>query len=77
MERGEGNAVHLFAEDMQLNSADNYSFQWQASRDNEQWFDVEGATEAEYDFTLDETNSKYYWRLVITDQEDSDPAVTG
>ena len=77
MERGDGNAVHLFAEDMQINSADNYSFQWQASRDNEQWFDVEGATEAEYDFTLDETNSKYYWRLVITDQEDSDPAVTG
>ena len=77
MERGEGNAVHLFAEDMQLNSADNYSFQWQASRDNEQWFDVEGATEAEYDFTLDETNSKYYWRLVINHQEYSDPAITG
>lgn len=76
MERAEGNAVHLFTEDTELRSGDNYSFQWQVSPDNEQWVDVEGATEPDYNFTLDSSNSHFYWRLLITDKENADDTVT-
>ena len=77
MERAEGNAIHLFAEDTMLRSGDNYSFQWQVSPDNVQWVDVEGATGPDYNFTLDSSNSHFYWRLLITDKENAKDAVTG
>ena len=77
VERAEENAIHLFTEDTELRSGDNYSFQWQVSPDNEQWVDVEGATEPDYNFTLDSSNSHFYWRLLITDKENAKDAVTG
>ena len=42
------------------------TYQWQTSTDGEEWFDVEGATERDYNFQLDETNGRYYWRLVVS-----------
>ena len=76
MERSDGNSIYLFAEDMELNSSEKYSFQWQVSPDNEQWINVEGANDPEYNFTLDQSNNNSYWRLLITEKGNSN-AVTG
>ena len=66
VERQEDNAVRLFAEDIGEEDAEAYAYQWQYSLDGEEWFDVEGATEKDYNFKLDETNGSYYWRLVVS-----------
>ena len=66
VDRGEGNEIRLFAVDLDEEESDTYACQWQYSLDGESWSDVEGATEKEYTFRLDETNGKYYWRLVVS-----------
>ena len=66
VERGEDAEIRLFAEDIGEEDAEAYAYQWQYSLDGEEWFDVEGATEKDYTFKLDETNGSYYWRLVVS-----------
>jgi hypothetical protein len=66
VERGEDAEIRLFAEDIGEEEAEAYAYQWQYSLDGEEWFDVEGATEKDYIFKLDETNGRYYWRLVVS-----------
>ena len=69
MERAEGNLIRLSPVDLSPDAEEVYSYQWQISMDNEQWTNVEGATSREYTFTLDETITNSYWRLVITEKE--------
>mgnify|MGYP002857253148 CR=1 FL=1 len=76
MERADGNEVRLFAEDLASDANAKYAFQWQASRDNELWFDVDGANDSEYAFTLDSSSNNSYWRLVITEKESPEGAMT-
>lgn len=63
VERGEGDAVRLFAEE---DLGEEYLYQWQYSLDGEDWFDIAGANNSDYTFTLDNTNGRYYWRLIVS-----------
>ncbi len=66
VERKEGSEIRLFTESISEEEAEGCAFQWQYSLDGEEWLDVEGATEKDYTFQLDETNGRYYWRLIVT-----------
>ncbi len=66
VERKEGSEIRLFTESIGEEEAEGCAFQWQYSLDGEEWLDVEGATEKDYTFQLDETNGRYYWRLIVT-----------
>ena len=63
VERGEGDAVRLFAEE---DLGEEYLYQWQYSLDGIEWLDVAGANNSDYTFTLDNTNGRYYWRLIVS-----------
>ena len=63
VERGEGNAVRLFAEE---DLGEEYLYQWQYSLDGIEWLDIAGANNSDYTFTLDNTNGRYYWRLIVS-----------
>lgn len=43
-----------------------YTLQWQTSKDNVNWVDVEGATEKSYTMTVTADNYMDYWRVVVT-----------
>ena len=60
-----GEEVTLVAE---LTGYDNavYDLQWQTSKDNETWSDVEGATELRHAMTVTEENCLDYWRMIVT-----------
>ena len=46
-----------------------YTFQWQTSKDDVNWTDIPGATDAQYTVTVTEENYMDYWRvLVIIDE---------
>ena len=46
-----------------------YTFQWQTSKDDANWTDIPGATDAQYTVTVTEENYMDYWRvLVIIDE---------
>ena len=66
VDRHEGNEIRLFAENMVPEDDETYAYQWQYSLDNENWLDVEGACERDYNFKLDSENCNYYWRLIVT-----------
>ena len=68
MERSEGNAIRLFPEGLDPEVENSFTFQWQISMDGEQWVNVDGANSRDYSFTLDETISNSYWRLVLTEK---------
>ncbi len=40
------------------------TYQWFYSLDSVNWQVIDGATAADYDFTLNEENNQYYWRVV-------------
>ena len=63
VERGEGDAVRLFAEE---DLGEEYLYQWQYSLDGIEWLDIAGANNSDYTFTLDNTNGRYYWRLIVS-----------
>lgn len=47
----------------------SYTLQWQTSKDDVNWQDIPGATEAQYAVTVTEENYMDYWRvLVIIDE---------
>ena len=69
VERREGNEIRLFAENLSEEDSEKYSYQWQYSLDNEEWLALEGANGREYTFRLDQTNGRYYWRLIVTEKE--------
>ena len=69
VERREGNEIRLFAENLSEEDSEKYSYQWQYSLNNEEWFAVEGATGKDYTFRLDQTNGRYYWRLIVSEKE--------
>ena len=60
-----GDVSTLVAE---LKGYDNavYTLQWQTSKDNASWVDVEGATASRYDMIVTEENYLDYWRVVVT-----------
>ena len=67
----EGEALHYGDEitlTAVLNGYDNavYTLQWQTSKDNETWADVEGATEASYTTVVTKENALDAWRVVVT-----------
>ena len=76
MERSEGNAIRLFPEGLDPAVENSFAFQWQISMDGEQWVNVDGANSRDYSFTLDETTSNSYWRLVLTEKEATEVAFT-
>jgi hypothetical protein len=47
----------------------NYILQWQRSKDNENWDDIEGANEMSFTYTIDFETVKYMWRVVAIDIE--------
>ena len=63
VERGEGDTVRLFAEE---DLGEAYLYQWQYSLNGEDWLDIDGATNSDYIFNLDNTNGSYYWRLIVS-----------
>ena len=67
-ERREGNEIHLYAENLSEEDTEHYLFQWEYSLDSEEWFAVDGADSREYTFRLDDTNGRYYWRLIVTEK---------
>ena len=67
-ERREGNEIHLYAENLSEEDSEHYLFQWEYSLDSEEWFAVDGADSREYTFRLDDTNGRYYWRLIVTEK---------
>ena len=69
MERSEGNVIRLSPVDLSPDADQVYTFQWQVSMDNEIWTSVDGATDRDYTFTLNETIANSYWRLVITEKD--------
>ena len=69
VERREGNEIRLYAENLSEEAGEKYSYQWQYSLNNEEWFAVEGATGKDYTFRLDQTNGRYYWRLIVSEKE--------
>ena len=68
VERREGNEIRLFAENLSEEDSEKYSYQWQYSLDNEEWLALEGANGREYTFRLDQTNGRYYWRLIVSEK---------
>lgn len=52
----------------ELTGYDNvaYTLQWQTSKDNTLWSDVEGATAPRFTMTVTEENHLDYWRVVVT-----------
>ena len=69
VERREGNEIRLFAENLSEEDSEKYNYQWQYSLDNEEWLALEGANGREYTFRLDQTNGRYYWRLIVSEKE--------
>ena len=43
---------------------EGYTLQWQYSEDQQNWTDEPGANALTYTYTLDETNARYYWRVI-------------
>ena len=68
MERFKGNEIRLYAENIEPEEAESFTFQWQASQDNEQWVDIPGANSSEYSFKLDGISSSFYWRLIVSEK---------
>ena len=42
-----------------------YTVQWQTSKDDEEWIDVEDATELTYTMVITEENWQDHWRLIV------------
>ena len=60
-----GQQVTLISKLINFSPQDRYTYQWQYSLDQEEWFDIEGATGDTYTFIIDKSNWYYYWRLVV------------
>ena len=60
-----GQEVTLISKLINFSPQDRYTYQWQYSLDQEEWFDIEGATGDTYTFIIDKNNWYYYWRLVV------------
>lgn len=43
----------------------DYTVQWQLSKDNVNWENIEGATEETMDIVYTQENGSYYWRIVV------------
>ena len=43
-----------------------YTIQWQSSKDEVKWTDVDGATEESYVMTVTEDNYQDFWRVIVT-----------
>lgn len=41
------------------------TFQWQFSRDNETWEDIDGANGQSYDVIMTAANAECYWRVIV------------
>ena len=65
---GLGSTAHFKAEVSGCEGV-QYTLKWQRSSDNVNWYDVNGATGAQYDVVITEQNCMDYWRvqLVIAD----------
>lgn len=66
----EGDALHYGDESTlvaELIGYENafYGVQWQTSKDEVEWTDVEGATQLTHTFTMTEENCQDYWRLIV------------
>ena len=46
-----------------------YEPQWQYSTDKVNWHNIEGANSLTYTYTLDETTTQYYWRMIVNNVE--------
>lgn len=63
------NQITLHADTSDIANPDIFVFQWQYSLDGETWMDIPGATDSTFSFTLDETTSTYFWRLLTTEKD--------
>ena len=46
---------------------EHYVLQWQYTEDGNTWYDIPGANEITYTYTLDEATTNYNWRIVARD----------
>ena len=69
MERLEGNEIRLYAENLEPEEIEAFTYRWQSSQDNENWVDIDGANSSEYVFTLNSINGSYYWRLIVSEKD--------
>ena len=63
------NEICLRADTSVSENPDVFNYQWQYSLDGETWMDIPGATDSTFSFTLDETTSTYFWRLLTTEKD--------
>ena len=59
-----GSVAHFQGEQFD-GEAGTFTYQWQKSVDNENWEDIEGATDRNMDVVVTIDNFKLYWRVVV------------
>ena len=65
-----GDEIGLVAILMDFLPDDKYTFVWEYSIDGIEWQEISGETEQLYYFILDKDNANYYWRVIVTIQEE-------
>ena len=60
-----GSVAYLKA-DLEAYANTEYKIQWQMSEDNENWVNVDGATEEIMAVEITTNNYYYYWRVIVS-----------
>ena len=61
-----GSVVRFYASLIGFKNEEEAFFQWQYSADGETWSDVDKGTEQELIITIDVSNARMFWRVVVT-----------
>ena len=60
-----GDEATLIAILMDFRENDIYHFEWEESKDGEEWWVIVGADEQTYTFIIDYENVTHYWRVKV------------
>jgi hypothetical protein len=60
-----GDEVTLIATLVDFRENDIYRFEWEESKDGEEWEVIVGANEQTYTFIIDQENVTHYWRVIV------------
>ncbi len=61
-----GSNIRLIANVSNVAEDTALTYQWFYSLDGEDWKTIQDANSKNYDFTLDETNNQYYWKVDVS-----------
>lgn len=64
-----GDEVTLVAVLVDFRENDVYRFEWEESKDGEEWWRIIGADEQTYTFIIDHENVTHYWRVLVILEE--------